>query len=197
MSNIEKNNRGTFLIFTGIVLIGSVISACHAKEVGVRKEAVKGTFYPAGKTELKRMIEGYLSQAEKEPAAGEIAGIIVPHAGYIYSGPVAAYSYRYLEGEKYDTVILLGGSHRVGYSGCALDPHEAWQTPLGKVDVDRELAQRLTGAPFILSAQPHEAEHSLEVQIPFLQTVLEPGFKIVPLLFGQDRESWKEAASRL
>jgi len=131
---------------------------------------------------------------------GGIKAMMVPHAGYDYSGPVAAYGYQAVSGEKVDTVILIGNSHQAYFPGLAIDANDAWQTPLGEVAVNKELADKLITADNDLkyNSQPHEKEHSLEVQLPFLQTVLASGFKIVPILFGNSGdEAYKKLAKAL
>ncbi len=151
----------------------------------VRQPAVAGTFYPADARELQRTVKGYLRAASTSNAEAPKA-IVAPHAGYIYSGPVAASAYRSLAplADVVSRVVLLGPSHRVAFRGLASSAAESFLTPLGAVPVDRDalgligdLAQvRQYEAPFV-------GEHCLEVQLPFLQSVLS-GFSIVPLLVG-------------
>jgi hypothetical protein len=133
------------------------------------------------------MIDSYLKEAEQKSkkVSGQIFGIIVPHAGYEYSGKVAAHSYAQVKGKGYKTVIIIGSSHRVPFRGIAIYPEGSWETPLGTVAIDQEIALAITkdckiARPF---SAAFEREHSLEVQVPFLQRAL-AGFKIVPIVTG-------------
>ncbi len=152
----------------------------------IRPAAVAGQFYPGDSKELKKEVLKYLADAAKKDFAGEIKAILAPHAGYDFSGPVAAQSFQQLEGKKIARVILISNSHRAYFSGVALDENDAWETPLGQILIDREFLKKLEKSSdiFIWSSPAHEKEHALEVQLPFLQTVLKEKFKIVPLLFG-------------
>jgi hypothetical protein len=157
----------------------------------VRPAAVSGQFYPADPEELQTGIKNYL-QAARPAAIKNIRALIAPHAGYIYSGPVAAYGYRELAGRDIRRVILIGNSHRDYFPGWAVDDHAAWQTPLGEIKVDIDGAKKIINAnpaKIYFNREPHRAEHALEVQLPFLQTVLKNNFKIIPILFGNSGEN--------
>lgn len=154
----------------------------------VRKPAVAGQFYPSSPKTLLSMVKQFVDGVQVE-VNGEIKAIIVPHAGYPYSGPTAGYAFRAIKGRDYSTVILIGGSHRAYFEGIAVYPEGEWETPLGTVEVDEELAQKIIDydpsiQPMI---EPHLPEHSLEVELPFLQYVLED-FRIVPVLLGRQDE---------
>lgn len=142
-------------------------------------------FYSDDPTALRGQVEGFIEDAELPELKGDILAVMVPHAGYQYSGPVAAYAYKALKDRPVSTAILIGNSHNIDtpFSGAALSPADAWQTPLGPVDVDREVVGELAahGTPFVEDRTPHAPEHSLEVQLPFLKTVL-PEARIVPIL---------------
>jgi AmmeMemoRadiSam system protein B len=131
-------------------------------------------FYPADPGELRQMIEGFLAAAE--PGSHPKA-IIAPHAGFIYSGPIAASAYQRINPEGISRVVLIGPSHRVPLRGLAGSSASFWRTPLGDVSVDQA-----AGVPTNDAA--HEQEHSLEVQVPFLQTVL-GHFTLLPLVAGE------------
>ncbi|MFH0803294.1 MAG: AmmeMemoRadiSam system protein B [bacterium] len=148
----------------------------------VRKPAVNGMFYPGSPKELSSQVDKYLRNAEGEKRSEVPRILIVPHAGYPYSAQVAAYSFIQLKGSAISTVFLLGPSHRAYFSGVAADDSDAWETPLGNVSLDREkLALLMKKDPDIaIIPEAHAAEHSLEVQVPFLQKVL-PGASIIPL----------------
>ncbi len=150
-----------------------------------RPPAVAGTFYPRAAEILSRDVRAMLAGAKRAPFAPK--ALIVPHAGYIYSGAVAASGYAALGAiaSRIRRVVLLGPTHRVAVEGLALPGVEAFSTPLGEVALDTEAMQRLTQLPqVIVSPIAHAQEHSLEVQVPFLQTVLQD-FKLVPLAVGR------------
>ena len=152
----------------------------------VRKPAVAGSFYPADPGQLAKMVEGLLAAVPDPPARAPKA-VVAPHAGYVYSGPVAAYSFRALEplAGREPTVFLLGPAHYVAFDGVSTGSFSYWETPLGLVPVDTErLGELLERSELFTAAnEPHVPEHSLEVELPFMQTVL-GRFKLVPLLFG-------------
>lgn len=150
-----------------------------------RSPAVAGMFYPADPNRLQRTINEYLVLATTKGSAPK--AIIAPHAGYIYSGPVAASAYHLLESvrDKISHVVLLGPSHRVPMPGLALCSCNYYETPLGRVPLDQAAAERLLELPQVsLLDEAHMMEHSLEVHLPFLQTVLEQ-FSLIPLVVGE------------
>ena len=151
----------------------------------IRKPAVAGVFYPDNAAVLAQQIQRYLEQAKV--AASVPKAIVVPHAGYVYSGPIAGTVYAQLRAarEVIRQVVLLGPSHRVALQGMAI-PKAGWfQTPLGKVPLDQALMAQIQDIPGVVVANlPHAAEHSLEVHLPFLQTVL-AHFTLLPLVVGQ------------
>lgn len=153
----------------------------------IRKPAVAGQFYPANPSSLRRMVHQYLDEAVLPTGLHDVRAVIAPHAGYIYSGPIAGYAFKALEElpQKRWTVFLLGPSHRSYFNGVALGDYAAFRTPLGDaaVAVDRIAAMMKHSDLFIRGPKAHEFEHCLEVEIPFLQVVL-PDFQLVPMLFG-------------
>ncbi|NOZ29275.1 MAG: AmmeMemoRadiSam system protein B [Chloroflexi bacterium] len=155
----------------------------------VRPEAVAGTFYPAQPDVLRRQVLLYIAQASIPELPGPPRAVIAPHAGYIYSGPIAGYSYRVLQmlPPRPRVVYLMGPAHYVPVSGVAVGAFAAFRTPLGQVPVALEIVDELlqAGEPFVEDLHAHQPEHSLEVQVPFLQLALEGQFRLVPLLFGQ------------
>ncbi len=162
----------------------------------VRPPAVAGRFYPGEGEALRRLVESLLQEA-KTPPLPALRGALSPHAGYRYSGKVAAEAFRALGAwrGKARRVLLLGPSHFVAFRGVAFFPYRAWRTPLGEVAVDLLGGERLLalGLPFREYRPPFEEEHSLEVLLPFLQVAL-PGVPILPLLFGEvDPEEAGEA----
>jgi len=156
-------------------------------EENVRKAAVAGGFYPGDKASLEKYVDTLLRQADPPEIKEPIRAIMVPHAGYVYSGPVAAYAYKELEGRDIRTVILICNSNRHFLDGIAVYEKGSYETPLGRVPIDEEkIKQLLASSPKILSRPTmHEGDHVLEVQLPFLQRVLKD-FKIIPLIFGSN-----------
>lgn len=151
----------------------------------VREPAVAGQFYPGRESELKSEIKEYLGKVPAQKVDGTIVGLISPHAGYTYSGQTAAYGYKLLEGRAITRVIVLAPSHRVGFRGAALPGTDAYRTPLGIIPIDTQACAEL-GSQKLYSNLPqaHEHEHSLEVQLPFLQQVLGE-FTLIPVIIGQ------------
>jgi AmmeMemoRadiSam system protein B len=164
----------------------------------LRFPAVAGQFYPGEREELSQMIDEFLKNAKVPKIKGEIFGILVPHAGYVFSGPVAAYSYKAIERKNFETVVLIGDSHYEYFDGVSVWDRGEWETPLGRVKVDEELAKEILNFSkrFFVKDSAHLFEHSLEVQIPFLQKVLK-NFKILPLIFGSEDKDWKELAKAI
>ncbi|MBN1261419.1 MAG: AmmeMemoRadiSam system protein B [Anaerolineae bacterium] len=153
----------------------------------VRRPAVAGTFYPQDADRLQKMIEGYMAAANPAPLCG-VRALIVPHAGYIYSGPIAAFGFKLLAAlpQPPARVFLLGPAHRVWFQGVAVPTHDAFATPLGALPLDRPLIKDLVARypEFLVLAEAHTREHCLEVQLPFLQSVFDR-VSIAPLLFGE------------
>jgi MEMO1 family protein len=154
--------------------------------ISVRQPVVAGQLYPADSSELRRSITDYLAKTGSPTIDGQLLAIIVPHAGYVYSAPVAAYAYKLLQYSGVDKVILCGPSHQVAYQGIALyGPGISWKTPLGVVKCDDTLCNRLLAFDkrITVSEQSQAREHSIEVQLPFLQSILKD-FRIVPIGMG-------------
>lgn len=153
----------------------------------VRSPAVAGTFYPDSPEALSAQVGKFIDDAESTGTDGELIGLIAPHAGYVYSGHVAGHAYKQLLGQSFDTVVLLGLSHRYPIGTAAIYAHGAFRTPLGDIPIDEDLAadiMRLSGDLLDLPVA-HADEHSLEVQLPFLQHLLSD-FRIVPILLQDD-----------
>jgi AmmeMemoRadiSam system protein B len=140
-------------------------------------------WYPASPDALRREVSDYIERAPALDLPGEVVGLVAPHAGYFFSGHVAGAGYRQVQGNTYDTVVLVGPDHRgIAFGRLAFSSFDAWHTPLGDVPVDRELVAALDER-LGLNHIGRDSEHSLEVQLPFLQTAL-TDFKLVPLLMG-------------
>jgi hypothetical protein len=151
----------------------------------MRQATVAGKFYPANPEALRKELDNCFSGTTIDPRSG-IKGIVVPHAGYIYSGRVAARSYAVLP--EADTYVIFGPNH-TGYGSPVALSTETWSTPLGKVETDHELAEKLAGSIICQDEVAHRFEHSIEVQIPFLQYRFKHDFRILPVCIGmQDEE---------
>ncbi|MFH1071472.1 MAG: AmmeMemoRadiSam system protein B [Candidatus Glassbacteria bacterium] len=172
------------------------------KGLAVRKPAVAGTFYPADTEELKVDIKSYLAQVMVDRSDKDIVALVAPHAGYMYSGPVAAHAYRQVQGKAYESVVVISPSHRESFDFSSIFNGNAYETPLGSVPVDHSLVEELIGAgeksvKASGEGHLHSEEHALEVHIPFLQTVLGE-FKLVPIVMGsQSRSSCRELGRAL
>jgi len=157
----------------------------------IRRNTAAGSFYPADPEELTSQINGFLERAEPRDISN-IKALISPHAGYIYSGQVAAYSYTQITGSAYDSIIIIAPSHGEYFDFISVYHGDSYETPLGVVVVDKERAAKLADASqaIKISRSGHGQEHSLEVQLPFLQIVLGSNIKVVPVIMGnQSREN--------
>jgi len=175
-------------------------SVCLAAEI--KQPNVAGAFYPQNPEELAGFIDGSLAKVKTPPQKGDILALIVPHAGYAFSGEVAAYGYKAIEGKNYKTVIIIAPSHYYGFKGVSIYPRGGFATPLGVLEVDAEFTQRLLAEDKAIYFEPaaFEKEHALEVQLPFLQRVLgkKEKFKIVPVIIGNcDFATCQQLASLL
>lgn len=170
-----------------IFLSAALATGARAADA-VRPAAVAGSWYPGDAAELGAYLDGQLDAAGKEagPAGGQVRALIAPHAGYSFSGTVAAQAYRLVRGQRYDRVVLLGPSHRADFHGLATYDVDAFETPLGRVALDRDAARQLRHSPLVQGAPPGpDREHSLEMQLPYLQRALAPGWRLLPLLVGR------------
>lgn len=159
-----------------------------ASSLPVRPATAAGRFYPADAATLRAQVSDFLEQAARPLPVGTVRAVIVPHAGYIYSGPIAGYGYRALQqgAAQARTVVLLGPAHFVPLSGLAVGPFSALRTPLGDAPVALEALGDLRQAKgVVMDAAPHLPEHSLEVQVPFLQVIMGDRLHLVPLLCGR------------
>ncbi|MBR8536882.1 AmmeMemoRadiSam system protein B [Carboxylicivirga sediminis] len=164
-----------------------------------RKAAVAGSFYPENPEQLKKQVELFLNEAPKLEELGHIRALIVPHAGYVYSGSVAAFGYKQLCGKSYDTIFLIGASHKASFKGAATTSCSAFETPMVDVIVNQNIINDLTNASSIIFCddEVHQGEHTLEVQLPFIQQAFD-GFKgIVPLIIGNDERELQKLARLL
>jgi len=159
---------------------------CRSVFAEERLPAVAGQFYPADPAVLGKTVDQYLDKAPTHQLPGRLIALLVPHAGYEYSGALAAEGFKAITG-NYMTFVLLGTAHHVGLKGAALIAHGSFRTPLGAVPIDEELAARLLreSSVFEERTDAHAAEHSIEVQLPFLQKRFH-NFKIVPIVMNNE-----------
>ncbi len=151
-----------------------------------RKPAWSGVFYPADPRDLERDVNRYMEESGEHPSEEEVIGLVAPHAGYVYSGPVAGHAYASIKGRSYSRVVVLSPSHRVAFQGVAIWPRGTFETPLGSIPIDEDGCDRLldrAGGFFTELPAAHTKEHGIEVHLPFLQEALS-SFKLIPLILG-------------
>jgi AmmeMemoRadiSam system protein B/AmmeMemoRadiSam system protein A len=186
----------SFFLFAGSMAMAQISKG--GKEMGmkeIREPAVAGAFYPDKPEVLSRDVKKYLENSKKEKIEGDIVALISPHAGYMYSGQVAAYAYKLVEGRAFDSVVVVAPSHRVLFKGASLYDRGGYRTPLGVVPIDTELSKKMMERRKEIQFLPeaHSQEHSLEVQIPFLQVVLKT-FNLIPIVM-EPYWSWETCQS--
>ncbi len=165
----------------------------------IRQPAVAGTFYPANSAKLDAVVGDFLQKVPKTTINGEITALISPHAGYVYSGGVAAYAYKLLEGLQFETVVVIAPSHYHPFMGASIYNKDGYRIPLGVIPIDQKLAGQIASHNDKISFVPkaHAQEHSLEVQLPFLKKVL-GDFKLAPIIIGsQDMTTCKMLAEAI
>ena len=165
----------------------------------VRPAQVAGYFYPSNPDKLRKDINLFLDVTKPKEKFKRIFGIVVPHAGYVYSGKTAAHAYNLLVGEKYKRVVVISPSHSEYFPGISIFEGDAYETPLGLLKVDKEFREKLETDNGIIfkGYEGHRREHALEVQLPFLQSVLQD-FKIVPVVIGdQSKRNVETLAKKL
>jgi AmmeMemoRadiSam system protein B len=164
----------------------------------IRKSPIAGSWYPGEKKQLQNKIDEYLARAKPPAIEGHICALISPHAGIEYSGQAAACGYKLLKGQKIKRVIVLGPSHYSGFRGLSTSAEEYYETPLGKIKVDKDISEALCKIPLFQGPQNAELqEHSLEMQLPFLQVAIGE-FLLVPLVVGElSLNDYAEAARAL
>ncbi|MFC1667298.1 AmmeMemoRadiSam system protein B [Candidatus Omnitrophota bacterium] len=172
------------IIFTLLVFL---FSCSPSSPEEIRKPAVAGMFYAADKEKLAKDVDSFLDNVKKINIKGRILALIVPHAGYVYSGQVAAYGFKQLEGTSFKKIIIISPSHYSSFDGVSIYTKGAFETPLGSVKVDEALAGRLMkeSKRFLFYPGSHKKEHAIEVELPFLQRIYKDrDFTIVPITMG-------------
>ncbi len=184
------------LFIISIIILASIISSRAAE---VKEADLAGTWYPASKAQLESQLKSYLDAANPQNLGDDIIAIIVPHASYAYSGPVAAYGFKAIAGKGKKTVILIGFSHRRYFDGIAIYDRGSWRTPLGDIEIDEVLAKEIESknARVLFNPDLFREENSVEMQVPFIQMALKDA-KIVPIAFGsQDYGDARSLAATL
>jgi AmmeMemoRadiSam system protein B/AmmeMemoRadiSam system protein A len=183
-------------LFTNFNLSGILIliflileSSCHSQ---TREAAVAGQFYPGSSSELKKDLQNLFASKKDIQAEGKVLAVIAPHAGYVFSGPVAAESFEQIDRDiQFDNIFLIGSSHRFSFEGASIYTLGNFETPLGEVQVNLDLAKELCRkfSVFTTRTDAQMNEHSLEVQLPFLQYWLHKPFRIIPIILGTQNVS--------
>jgi AmmeMemoRadiSam system protein B/AmmeMemoRadiSam system protein A len=169
-----------------LLLVPTLLRAEEPPRAGERAPAVAGRFYPLAAEKLEGAVRAYLADAVA-PRSGRPLGLVAPHAGFIFSGQIAADAYRQAMNHDYDLVVILGVNHTLsGFGDVSVHQGSGYRTPLGLAEIDGELAARLVAADesFVFEPAVHRSEHSVEVQVPFVQVVF-PGLKILPIVVGR------------
>jgi AmmeMemoRadiSam system protein B/AmmeMemoRadiSam system protein A len=184
-------------VLTVCLAAGLHSSLAAGTEGPVREPVMAGRFYPEQSSLLGVLVDNYLKAARPPEVSGSIKALILPHAGYPFSAHVAAFGYKCLDPSTIDTVILVGRSHCEHFDGASVYPKGAFRTPLGDVPVNVEMAARIMAAnnKFRYFEPAHDREHSLEVQLPFLQRILKT-FTIVPIIIGDDTATTPAALAK-
>lgn len=160
------------------------IAADSPEKAGVRKSVLAGAWYEGSKAALTKQVDRFLNKVPDPKKGNRISAMIAPHAGYEWSGQTAAYGYKALQGAKYKRVIVMAPTHRTSFRGGSIADVKAYETPLGEVPLDRETCDALLSSNLLQSlAEAHAQEHSLEIQLPFLQRVLGE-FSLIPIVIG-------------
>jgi hypothetical protein len=171
------------------LLLASCLIPAFSSAQGIQHAICAGSYYDNNAAKLSAQIDGFLSAAKPEKnAVGQLRALIVPHAGYIYSGQTAAFAYKAVQGNDFETVVIIGPTHGFAFEGCSIYPEGGFETPLGIAEVDKPVAQALTkasGFPFV--PQAYQEGCTVEVHVPFIQKVL-PKAKIVPIVMGYPDE---------
>ncbi|MBD3161036.1 MAG: AmmeMemoRadiSam system protein B, partial [Candidatus Eisenbacteria bacterium] len=176
--------RGARIVRVVLATSFVIMTISGSSSAKIRQPILAGAWYPRDAADLRGDIERYLAAGGKPDP--KVRAVIVPHAGYQFSGPTAGRGFATVRGRTFDRVILLGPSHTLGLSGVALPDEDAWRTPLGDQPVDRAaIGTLLERKGFAVLPRAHAQEHCLEIELPFLQVALEPGFRILPMVVGQ------------
>ena len=168
-----------------LILIPLLLISALAFAAGVKNADLAGSWYPSSATELRNQLQGYLDSANPEKVDGDVFAVISPHAGYQFSGPVAAYGFKALRDRDIKTVVIVGFGHRKFFDGISVYDRGSWRTPLGEIKIDEKLARQIVSSNKRIRYEPtlFDEENSVEMQVPFVQMVFKDAM-IVPIAFG-------------
>jgi len=164
------------------------------EQMDLRPSPIAGQWYPGNPERLASSVDGYLKAAELPDISGEIVAVIAPHAGHVYSGPVAGHAFAAVRGQSPDLVAVISPMHQPYYQPLLTSAHQAYQTPLGSIPIDKEAVDQLdrslqASLGFGLTAVRADGEHSLEIELPFLQQALTGGFSLLPVMVRDQTQS--------
>ena len=167
----------------------------------IRPSPIAGRWYPGDSIQLADSVDGYINAAQLPEVEGQVIGIIVPHAGHVYSGPVAGYAFRAVQGMQPELVVVVSPMHQPYSQSFLTCAHQAYQTPLGAISIDQEAVSALNRdleaeLGFGLTPVRNDAEHSLEIELPFLQRVLDSEFRLLPVMVRDQSAKVSEALGR-
>lgn len=186
-----------WLLAAAVVGMVWAVPVYPEEQTKIRRSPLAGSWYPADAQALRTMLSGYLERAPEAEAAGEICALISPHAGYQYSGKAAACGFKTLRAGRIDRVFIFSPSHYARFRGVCVSSYDAYETPLGKVAVEKAVGAGLMRSELFFAKPEVEApEHAVEMQVPFLQIVLNE-FTIVPLIVGELDEAGRRQAAEL
>lgn len=172
----------------------------------VRPSPIAGSWYPSDPVVLRKVVTAYIEAAEIEPLEGNVIGLVSPHAGYLYSGPTAGYAYRAVKEMSFELVVVLSPLHAYHPEPFLTSAHESYETPLGKIEIDKrtlaDLQTELEKTPGLkMTPIANDREHSLEIQLPFLQCALSKPFQLLPLMVREHHakplKSFAQALARI
>ena len=176
----------TQLLCRTLIGLATLTIVAAAAAGPVRPSALAGGWYPADPDALQYQVDGFLDAAVLTAPPGQIRALILPHAGYAYSGPTAGQVVSLVKGRTYRRVLVLAPSHHSGFHGLSIPEVDAYRTPLGDVPLDSEAIEALRASPLVgAHAEAHVREHSVEIELPLLQRALTPGWRLVPILVGR------------
>ncbi len=175
-----KNKSILLIVFLAMTLLLGLVFA-----EGPKQPSASGVFYPDERVRLSAMVDNLILSVPIQKQNGEIIALILPHAGYGFSGETAAFGYKLIIGSRYNTVVVIGTGHRYGFNGVSVYNKGSFLTPLGSIKVDEDFSGKLLSSDddIIFEPRAFSEEHSVEVQLPFLQRALKD-FKIVPVIMG-------------
>jgi AmmeMemoRadiSam system protein B/AmmeMemoRadiSam system protein A len=177
--------KRSWSILVSAVVWASTLGLAGPGAAAIREGALAGTWYPADPKELAAQVDGFLSATGGSTPAGTIRALLVPHAGYAYSGPTAGTGYALVKGRTYRRVLILAPAHRNGSRGLSVDAVDAYRTPLGEVPLELKAIGTLRPSPLVRADGDSDGqEHAIEIQLPLLQRALAPGWRLIPILVG-------------